>query len=57
MKKFGLLYNIIIISIFLNYFSWAQTTILDDDFEDGNLVDWTEGTSSDWANSTSFTLK
>lgn len=30
---------------------WGQTTILSDDFEDGNLAGWTQGTDGDWINS------
>ncbi len=38
-------------SIFITSSAWSQT-IINDNFDDGDLSGWTEGTASDWANST-----
>lgn len=43
--------KILAITLFSSFFSYSQT--ISDDFEDGNLTGWTEGTSGDWTNSTS----
>ena len=56
MKLNNLLKSIVIIlcSIFSSQF-YCQ--VINDDFEDGNLTGWTEGTAGDWTNSTSTPIK
>ena len=40
-----------ILFVAISFSSYSQ--VIDDDFEDGDLSGWTEGTANDWANSTS----
>ena len=46
--------KIVFLTIFFTFSFQAQT--INDNFEDGDLSGWTEGTVSDWINSTSTPL-
>jgi hypothetical protein len=51
--KLNNLLKSIIITLFSFFSSQLHCQVINDDFEDGNLTGWTEGTAGDWTNSTS----
>lgn len=46
------LFSLMALLLFMSNAVMGQTTYLDDDFDDGDIAGWTEGTASDWASST-----
>lgn len=48
--------KIILITLFTLFSSHFFGQVINDDFEDGNLTGWTEGTASHWTNSTSTSI-
>jgi trimeric autotransporter adhesin len=52
MKQKNLLKKILPLFLaFISFYSFGQ--VISDDFDDGDITDWTQGTSSHWASSTS----